>query len=127
MGMLSSKLRSIATGPNTKGISHWCPGCEEMHAITIESGPESSRPTWHWDGNIDAPTVSPSVRITGKQTIKLNGEWTGEWVRDAAGNAVDMCCHYILTAGQLNFCSDSTHALAGKTVPLPDLPDAFRD
>lgn len=22
----------------------------------------------------------------------------------------------------LNFCADSTHALAGKSVPLPDLP-----
>ena len=83
--------------------------------------------TWSFNGELDCPTFTPSVRITGKQTIKNErGEWTGEWVRDAAGNPLDYCCHYILTVGQLQFCGDSTHALSGKTVPLPDLPDWLR-
>ncbi len=84
-----------------------------MHAIPLG---------WTFDSNFDRPTVSPSVKITGKKTVRVNGKWTGEWVYEAHGKPVDECCHYILTAGQLNFCGDSTHALAGKTVPLPPLP-----
>jgi hypothetical protein len=113
MGQVSAVLRR-AQG----GYSHWCPGREEMHVIFDR---------WRFDGNLDCPTFTPSVKITGKQIVRVDGEWTGEWVRDAAGNTVDECCHYILTAGQLNFCGDCTHALAGKTVPLPPLHARFAE
>ncbi len=114
MGQVSSKLRRAENG-----YSHWCPGCGEVHLI-----PDS----WNFDGNLEQPTFSPSVKITGKLTVKdSHGEWTGEWVRDANGNAVDDCCHYILTVGVLNFCGDCTHVLAGQSVPLPDLPEWLLD
>lgn len=79
--------------------------------------------SWTFDGNVAVPTFTPSVRITGKQTVKVNGQWTGEWVCDAAGNALDECCHYVLTAGIINFCGDCTHHLAGTAVPLPQLEE----
>ena len=60
-----------------------------------------------FDGNLDRPSFSPSVKITGKRCVIANGEWTGEWVRDANCNAADHCCHYFPTAGELRFCSDS--------------------
>lgn len=113
MGQVSAVLRRACGG-----FAHWCPGCQEMHLI-----PDS----WTFDGNVAVPTFRPSVKITGKQTVKVDGKWTGEWVHDAAGNPVDECCHYILTAGQLQFCGDCTHALCGQTVPLPDLPAGYRD
>lgn len=113
MGQVSAVLRRA-----TRGYSHWCLGCEEMHMIPDR---------WRFDGNVDRPTFSPSVKITGKQTVKEKGRWTGEWVRDANGKALDYCCHYILTAGTLNFCADSTHALAGKAIPLPPLPADLSD
>lgn len=114
MGQVSSKLRRAE-----QGYTHWCPGCAQPHVI-----PDS----WTFDGNLESPTFSPSVKITGKKcVVDAHGEWTGEWVRDGAGNAVDNCCHYILTAGVLNFCGDSLHALAGQSVPLPELPEHMRD
>lgn len=119
MGQVSKVLRS-----GGDMYSHWCPGCGEMHFIPTD---RDDGPNWSFDGNVDAPTFNPSVRIGGKLTVKVNGRWTGEWVRDAAGNAVDMCCHYFLHAGVLKYCSDSTHALAGQEIPLPELPDGFRD
>lgn len=76
---------------------HWCPGCELMHPL-----PDS----WTFNGDLERPTFSPSF----KQSLG-----TGD------------VCHYILTDGLLNFCSDSTHALAGQTVPLPELPEHLRD
>ena len=114
MGQINDRLRSVADG----GVAHWCPGCEEMHVI-----PKS----WSFDGDFGSPTFSPSVQITGKQKVVAKGEWTGEWVRDAKGAALDYCCHYFLRAGELQFCGDSTHQLAGKTVPLPSLPAYLRD
>jgi hypothetical protein len=113
MGQASAYLRR-AKG----GYSHWCPGCGEMHLI-----PDS----WTFDGNVDKPTFTPSVKITGKQRIIVDGEWAGGWVRGPDGNAIDCCCHYNLTAGQLVMHGDSTHALKGQTVALPELPEGFRD
>jgi hypothetical protein len=78
--------------------------------------------SWKFDGNLESPTFSPSVKITGKQTVVVDGEWTGEWIRDADGKPLDYCCHYILTAGQISFCSDCTHSFVNQVVSLPSLP-----
>lgn len=77
---------------------HWCPGCEHMHPLPDQG--------WTFNGDLERPTFSPSF----KQHLR--------------GNAV---CHYILTDGVLNFCNDSHHALAGKSVPLPVLPPGALD
>jgi hypothetical protein len=114
MGQISAKLRRTETGH-----SHWCPGCLEMHVI-----PDS----WQFDGNLDRPTFAPSVTLSGKRRVfDANGRWTGEWIRDEAGNPIDYVCHYFLREGQLQFQNDCTHALRNQTVPLPDLPDYFQD
>jgi len=63
--------------------------------------------SWQFNGDLENPTFSPSFKHS--------------W------GSLNKVCHYILTAGQLNYCSDSTHALAGKTVPLPSLPEEFQD
>jgi hypothetical protein len=114
MGQVGKYLRRAAGG-----YEHWCPGCGKIHLI-----PDS----WIFGGDVNAPTFSPSVKITGVQTVNdANGEWTGEWMCDANGKALPACCHYILTEGHLNFCEDCTHAFKGQTVPLPELPPYLRD
>lgn len=113
MGQASAKLRR-----GTNGYFWFCPGCQEMHPL-----PDS----WTFDGNLDAPTFSPSFKHSGMQKWLDKGQWTGEWVRDAKGNTVPFVCHYIVTAGQVQFCGDSTHALAGQTVAMPDLPPEHQD
>lgn len=113
MGQVSKTLRR-----GVEGYFHWCPGCEETHRL-----PDS----WTFDGNLEKPTFRPSFKHEGRKRIWKDGKWTGEWERDASGNTVPFICHYILTAGTLNFCSDSTHGLAGKSVPLPDLPEGLTD
>ena len=87
MSQVSAKMR--------RGVGryfHWCPGCQKMHPL-----PDG----WKFDGNLDAPTFTPSFKH--------------DW---ADGNI----CHYILTSGILHFCGDSTHGLRGQSVPMPDLP-----
>jgi len=84
--------------------------------------------TWQFDGNIEKPTFNPSFKHEGLQTVKdSNGKWLGEWVRDSAGNTIKEICHYHLHGGMLMFCPDCTHELSGKTVPLPELPEFYRD
>jgi hypothetical protein len=31
-------------------------------------------------------------------------------------------CHFFVTDGEIEFCGDSTHALSGKNVQLPEIP-----
>lgn len=109
MSQVSAKLRRMSDA-----YAHWCPGCQDIHRL-----PDS----WQFNGNVDRPSFTPSFKHSGYQVVKdANGKWTGEWVRDDRGNPVPEVCHYTLTDAMLNFCADSTHALAGKSVPLPDLP-----
>lgn len=113
MGQVSSVLRR-----QTGGYGHWCPGCNEMHYM-----PDS----WTFNGNLERPTFSPSFKHSGIQRVFVDGQWNGEWKRDAAGNTIPYICHYILTDGILNFCGDCTHALVGQSVPLPALPEGLTD
>nr|WP_164729839.1 DUF6527 family protein [Rhodomicrobium lacus] len=64
--------------------------------------------TWEFNGDLEAPTFSPSVKIT------------------FGGYAGDPVCHYFIEAGQIMFCADSTHSMAGQTMPMPDLPDHLK-
>ena len=113
MGQVSSVLRRYKGG-----YLHWCPACEEMHVL-----PDS----WKFDGNLERPTFHPSFKHEGCQIEKVDGKWTGEWIRGADGKPLPFVCHYVLTAGQLHFCADCTHSMAGKVVPLPKLPEFYAD
>jgi hypothetical protein len=113
VNQVSARLRRASNG-----YVHWCPACEEAHTIFDN---------WQFDGNLERPTFIPSVKITGVQTVVVDGRWTGEWVHDAAGNTVPLCCHYSLTAGVLQFHGDCTHRLKGQKAPLPELPAHMKD
>jgi len=103
---LSRVLRKIAGG-----YAHWCPGCGHMHQIAVET-PQRNGARWSFDGNTAAPTFSPSA----------NCSWGWPDKPETQGR-----CHYFIKAGRIEFCSDSTHALAGQSVPLPDIPEGITD
>ena len=79
---------------------HWCPGCDQLHWIAVEA-PFRNGAQWTWDGNADAPTFAPSVNHGPNSKLQ---------------------CHYFLKAGRIEFCGDSQHHLAGRTVDLPEIP-----
>ena len=120
MSQVSPKLRKTS-----EGYSHWCPACEEMHHIwTLLRGMIA---TWTFNGDLVRPTFGPSVKLTGKQKIMVQGEWTGEYKRGLDGAALDRCCHYFLVDGIIHFQSDCTHAFVNKAVELPNLPRFMQD
>ena len=120
---LSKKLMMFAGEP-----AYWCPGCRCLHRVPITG---SSHPRWDWNGSVVAPSFSPSVLVRGVRD-DLTDEEAALYDQIAVGPAgvraamadprFALVCHAFVTAGQIRFLGDSTHALAGQTVTLPDLP-----
>lgn len=99
------KLRAVTDNKEKKqaGYLHWCPGCKGSHYIGVEQA-LSNGAQWTFNGDVEKPTFSPSVK-------------------HRMGKNLDRCCHYFIKNGKIEYCSDCTHELAGKTVDLPDFPE----
>lgn len=106
---MKSMLRNVNDhGKLYNCLAFVCPGCVEMfggtglHMLPVNTNVVKT--AWTWNGNLVCPTLTPSI-LTEKDTPNI--------------------CHCFLTEGVFNFLSDSKHSLAGKKIPLPDLPDWF--
>jgi hypothetical protein len=109
-------LRIIEYGASSR-LAFWFPGCKSSHHVKVIDDGQS--PLWTFNGDYDRPTFSPSILVTGAKTVHdENGEWTGEWERDAAGKTIPSVCHSFVRDGKIQFLSDCTHSLAGQTVDL---------
>lgn len=86
-------------------LVHWCPGCDRVHILPWQRG------GWEFNGDREKPTFTPSFKHQWP-------EWEGQ-------KKVERVCHYIISAGVLNFCADSKHALAGQAMPMQPLPDSI--
>lgn len=107
-----------------------CPGCINvypgstgLHRLPVNSAEKS--PSWSWDGNLELPTLSPSILTT--YWICAYGIDTCYETSPCENCSVDSTktrkvCHSFLKAGVFEFLSDCTHSLAGQHIPLPDLP-----
>jgi len=80
-----------------------CPGCAQrdepgsrLYATHVFNS------TWSYNGDGDSPTVSPSIKLTSHD---------------------GRICHSFIREDRIEFCADSTHALAGQTVDLPAIPE----
>lgn len=112
MSQISKKLRDWAH-EGQGGLSFFCPGCNSAHTIKTV-GPGS----WGWNGSIEQPTFTPSVLVTHDANPDAAEEFK-EWRTARA-------CHSFVTDGMIQFLGDSTHALAGQTVPLADWPEHWQ-
>ena len=117
MAKLSSVLRS---GENNQLI-YWCPGCKMYHAINYGLN------GWQWNGNVDKPTFTPSINITGGHYASDFNPGNACWCtfnRNNPDKTSFKCamCHSIITDGKISFLSDCKHELAGQTVDMAPLP-----
>jgi hypothetical protein len=90
-------------------LAFYCPGCKQKHTVAFKWDERNGtlamgNLVWRWNSSYERPTATPSYLIT-------------EMWRDQKRT-----CHSIITDGQIMFCTDSTHALAGLTVPLEPPP-----
>lgn len=110
---MKTQIRHVTHGDiEYDALCFICPGCEAMkdfgtglHMLPVNSTVKN--PQWTWDGNLERPTVSPSILT-----------------RYPRGDHTDVC-HSFLRDGVFEFLSDCTHPLAGQKVELPDLPEWF--
>lgn len=79
-----------------------CPGCGDYHLFDKR---------WTFNGNMEKPTFTPSM-------LSKAPSGDGQPMR---------VCHSFATNGRINFLSDSTHALAGQTVDLPDIDPLWNE
>lgn len=92
--------------PAADGVTRlwlWCPGCEDLHDVRLGE--------WQWDGDTEAPTISPSILVR-YQTPEPNPH---------------NVCHSFVRAGVWEFLGDCTHALAGQHVPMSDVEPQWPD
>lgn len=87
-----------------KGFLHWeCPASICGHVRV----PVEGQKAWEWNGSLDLPTISPSVKV--------------DWYFGEAPNKQIFCCHCIITEGVITFCGDCTHELANQKVVMLDI------
>lgn len=80
---------------------HYCSGCNQMHCInTLRRNALNAQ--WSFNGNMDIPTFNPSIKILGDKATII--------------------CHYFIHSGQIEYCADSAHKLAGQRMELPEIP-----
>lgn len=119
MGALSSKLRNVAGG----GLTFWCQGCGEAHTVWVSDGPG---PRWTWNGDAEKPVFGPSVLVTGVK--RMTDEQHAAFLRgEPLPEPTPLRCHTFVGCngaqpGEIAYLSDCTHELAGKVIPLPDMP-----
>lgn len=129
MGAIGRKLRrAVGAGGAHVRLMHWCPACEEVHGFIIQGGP----PQWAFNGDYDAPSFDPSMRIYVTHR-------TDDDDKPLPRPVEETLCHYFIKTGAqlanrganldpaksyIDFCGDSPHAMRGKIVELPDWPYA---
>lgn len=83
-------------------VQFQCPGCGLTHMLNLDA---EFSPSWTFNGDTDRPTLTPSINA------KVSG-------RDGA---IRVRCHSWVTAGRIQFLADSTQALRGQTIYMPEV------
>lgn len=106
---MKAVLKSVKDGDKVyNALVFVCPGCivgwregySGVHMLPVNVLENIGKPSWDWNGSLESPTLSPSIRT----------------------RIDNMVCHSFLQDGVFDFLTDSTHPLSGQKVPLPDLP-----
>lgn len=103
-------------------LGFWCPGCREMHVISVAEG------RWKFDGNYEAPTFTPSVLVQGGHFAPGWTEGDGCWCKwnqenpDEAVRFVCARCHSHVRGGMIEFLGDCSHELKGQSVKMEAEP-----
>lgn len=107
-------------------IAFRCPGCDEMHVLRVDAQIPKQEPTWSFNGNFERPTLHPSILMRSGHYSQFHKQGDDCWCtyeKRIGEESPFSCkvCHSFVTDGNIQFLNDCTHALVGKTVPLPEV------
>ena len=102
------KLEALSDdGVTLVGYTFQCPGCRLSHGVWVKPHQNEKGASWTFNGDLEAPTFSPSILTR----VGFDGD------------RADLVCHSYVRQGQIEFLSDSTHALAGQAVDMLEVAD----
>lgn len=119
MGNLENKekkiLHPVSDDPGV--FLWWCPGCEETHGVWTDAPNASNGAKWTFNGNLEKPTFSPSLKVTGvlpltKAQIQAYENGT------PLPTPTPLVCHTFIKSGKIEYLTDCTHKLAGQTIDM---------
>lgn len=93
-----TKILHKHIGTDNEYVMYECPGCKHVHRVPPKR--------WNWNGDLEKPTLSPSVR---------------HFIPQSEYGPEKTICHYFIRNGNIEYCNDCEHELSGKTVTLPDI------
>ncbi len=113
---ISSRLQS---GNSSFERLFFCPGCKNAHGFRSKEWPMPKglskeaiklfQNKWSWNGDIEKPTLTPSIHIVKKIGLDKNNNPIYQTI-----------CHSFVRQGMIHFLNDCKHDLKGKTVELPN-------
>ena len=87
-----------------------CPLNQRIIPVIINGSRDKHNGTvWSWNGDIENPTLKPSVLTNG-----------GRWDEDMT-KYTEYKCHTWITDGKAQFLGDCTHKLVNQTLPLLEI------
>ncbi len=107
------------------GLHYWCEGCDEFHGVVVEGAG-----AWGFNGDHERPTFTPSVLVRSGHFLSPGKRCWCDYNRehpDDPDKFTCKVCHTFIRDGQVQFLADCTHALAGQTRPMVEIPEAHRD
>lgn len=99
-----------------------------MHWININGTKNEQGAGWQFDGNMESPTIAPSVLTKSGHYAsffdqKTDTCWCTFEERTGRPPAFKCgLCHLFVRAGKIEYLSDCTHEYAGKTIDMVDIP-----
>jgi hypothetical protein len=93
----------------------YCEGCKRVHSINVSI---EGTPKWTFNDSLTLPTFSPSILSRYKYPKGYSNDNPAP--ADFNGEYVTEICHSFVRGGNIEYLSDCTHELAGKTIELPE-------
>jgi len=97
------KALKLSLGADDESVIFYCPACKTAHRITVGSG------KWIYNDDSEQPTIHPSIDarlMVDRKQVR---------------------CHSFVVNGQIRFCKDSSHTMAGQRIMLPHIPQDIAD
>lgn len=117
------------------GVRINCPGCGERHTLPVRPTPHgevesphyANHAHWHFNGDYERPTLSPSVNVKAGHYADGRSDPDSCWCTyyeqhpEESKDFACFICHFFLREGVVEYLGDCTHSMACQKVELPDI------